>query len=303
MQRKAAGSNQANFTVHCHYESPVEPGLGFPLVNNNNDLRFGARGGDINTGSLWTGRIDEMRFYDTVLDVAQIQQLAVGDGAAFAPIDYIAQSATLSFAPGQTSKTITVQVNGDEDVELDETFFVNLFNPTGGALIAQAVGTIQNDDVNDAPEITSIVSDATLSAKGVANDPDNPVTVSGEFFDVDTSDTHTVTVDWGDGSAPEAMTVTEVEPTQSGSFSGSHVYATGGIFTVTVSVDDGQGGITSATTTAVVTGVGLVDSTLYVIGTDGKDIVDAKLVGGGSDGGSDGGRVVPTILESKSRPG
>jgi len=43
------------------------------------------------------------------------------------------------------------------------------------------------------------------------------------------------------------------------------------------------------TTTAVNTGVGLVDGTLYVIGTNGKDIVNIKLVRGGSDGGSDGG--------------
>ena len=54
----------------------------------------------------------------------------------------------MTFAPGDTTKTVTVQVNGDTAVEPNETFFVNLSNATGNATIAddQGVGTIVNDD-------------------------------------------------------------------------------------------------------------------------------------------------------------
>jgi len=72
------------------------------------------------------------------------------DGTAVAPGDYTAiPLTTLLFAPGVTSQTISVPVVGDGAFEADETFNVNLSNPTGGATIAdaQGVGTIQNDDM------------------------------------------------------------------------------------------------------------------------------------------------------------
>ncbi|MDT5062833.1 MAG: hypothetical protein QOH63_3292 [Acidobacteriota bacterium] len=69
------------------------------------------------------------------------------DSTATAGSDYQSASGTLTFAPGQTSKTITVTVNGDTVVEPDETFFVNLSNPTNATLTdSQGVGTIKNDD-------------------------------------------------------------------------------------------------------------------------------------------------------------
>jgi hypothetical protein len=73
---------------------------------------------------------------------------STGDRTATAPSDYAATSGTLTFAPGETAKTITVQVNGDTTVEPNETYTVNLANATGNAMIAdpQATGTILNDD-------------------------------------------------------------------------------------------------------------------------------------------------------------
>jgi hypothetical protein len=72
---------------------------------------------------------------------------ATQDGTAIAGQDYLAASGTLTFAPGKTSKTITVQVIGNDVVEGDDTFFVNLSGATN-ALIAdgQAVGTIEDDE-------------------------------------------------------------------------------------------------------------------------------------------------------------
>ena len=60
-------------------------------------------------------------------------------------------SGTLTFNPGDQTKTIPVAVNGDTAVEMNETFSVNLSNPTGATLArAQGTGTIVNDDTGPA---------------------------------------------------------------------------------------------------------------------------------------------------------
>ena len=58
------------------------------------------------------------------------------------------QTGTVSFADGDTSETITINVQGDTNVELDELFTVVLSAPTGGATLADdtGLGTITNDD-------------------------------------------------------------------------------------------------------------------------------------------------------------
>jgi len=74
-------------------------------------------------------------------------QYALQAGTATTSIDYLNTSGTLTFDPGQTTKTFTVTVLGDTLNEIDETFLVNLTNPTVGTLSrAQATGTIVNDD-------------------------------------------------------------------------------------------------------------------------------------------------------------
>ena len=57
-------------------------------------------------------------------------------------------SGSVSFAPGETSKTITVNVVGDTVVEPDKSFAVTLSGPSSGSVIVDAAagGTIINDD-------------------------------------------------------------------------------------------------------------------------------------------------------------
>ena len=72
---------------------------------------------------------------------------ATADGTATAGSDYIATTGTLSFWPGQTRKTITVRVRGDQEVEPDETVDLNLSNAVGATLLdGQGIGTILHDD-------------------------------------------------------------------------------------------------------------------------------------------------------------
>lgn len=73
---------------------------------------------------------------------------ATVDGSAIAGSDYQATSGTLTFSPGQTSKTVTVKIFGDKTYEPDETYTVVLSNASSNATISKATGygTIKNDD-------------------------------------------------------------------------------------------------------------------------------------------------------------
>jgi hypothetical protein len=73
---------------------------------------------------------------------------ASADGSAkTATKDYAAVSGTLTFTPGQTTKTIVVSISGDKRKEKNETFFVNLSSPSNATIAdGQGRGTITNDD-------------------------------------------------------------------------------------------------------------------------------------------------------------
>lgn len=74
---------------------------------------------------------------------------------------------TLSFAAGETTRTLTVEIAGDTEVEPDEGFTVTLANPSGPATIAQATasGTIGNDDEVLAPMV-SVAADRSGGMEG-----------------------------------------------------------------------------------------------------------------------------------------
>lgn len=72
---------------------------------------------------------------------------ATSNGTATAGQDYVAGAGTLTFAAGETVKSVTVGVIGDTTVESNETFTVKLSTPSGATIShARATGTILNDD-------------------------------------------------------------------------------------------------------------------------------------------------------------
>ncbi|MEO8350950.1 MAG: Calx-beta domain-containing protein [Chthoniobacteraceae bacterium] len=75
-------------------------------------------------------------------------QYVTTDGTAMTSEDYDAVPlTTLTFNPGQVTKTIDVKVRGDKAAEGNETFFVSLSNPTNATLAdAQGEVTIIDDD-------------------------------------------------------------------------------------------------------------------------------------------------------------
>ena len=79
---------------------------------------------------------------------------ATGGGTAASGTDFNSASGTLTFAAGQTSRPITVNVRGDTAAEADETVLVTLGSPTSAAILdAQGVVTITNDDSGTPPVV------------------------------------------------------------------------------------------------------------------------------------------------------
>lgn len=62
--------------------------------------------------------------------------------------DFYMKSGTITFSPGQTSRSVAVATKEDSEDESRESFNLNLSNPTGGTTIydGQARGWIEDDD-------------------------------------------------------------------------------------------------------------------------------------------------------------
>ena len=88
------------------------------------------------------------------------------DTATLAGSDYAAANGTLTFAPGETVKSITVSANGDTAAEPTETLRVNLSNAVNATIgTAQGTGTITNDDF-------TIVAIHDIQGAGLVSSPD-----------------------------------------------------------------------------------------------------------------------------------
>ncbi|MBP3957086.1 autotransporter-associated beta strand repeat-containing protein [Gemmata sp. G18] len=91
--------------------------------------------------------------FTVTLSAPSLQTVTVAyttaDGTATAGTDYTPVSGTLTFAPGETTQTVTVFVTGDTATEADETFRVVLASPVSATIAAgSGTGTITNDDAD-----------------------------------------------------------------------------------------------------------------------------------------------------------
>jgi hypothetical protein len=81
-------------------------------------------------------------------DVVTVKYATQPGTATTADNDYVATSGTLAFQVGQQTQLVTVLVNGDTNIETNETFTLVLSDPDNGSLAdGVAVGTIKNDEV------------------------------------------------------------------------------------------------------------------------------------------------------------
>ena len=203
----------------------------------------------------------------------------LGSGVGFAEsgdFDSIA-GGTVSFADGETSQTITINVQADTVGEATETFEVVLSNPTGGAVINDAVGvgTITNDDfiLLTIPEIQGSGHTSDYAGQEVATGGIVTAVDTNGFYLQDAT---------GDGNAATSDAVfvfTGTAPT----------VAVGDAITLTATVTEFlQGGITSRLTLTeltspsniVVTSSGNTLPAAVLIGPDGLSIPTESIADG-----------------------
>ncbi|MFO0881408.1 MAG: Calx-beta domain-containing protein [Gemmataceae bacterium] len=151
-------------------------------------------------------------------------------GSATEGVDYLGIHGPITFAPGQTGQVVTVSIVGDGLLEPTESFSVTLSD--AGSAVASATGTILLDDY--AP-----IAEAGANLTG--NEGQTFAFNGSASSDAD-GDTLTFTWNFGDGT-----TGTGVAP--------SYAYADNGVYVVTLTVSDGQGGVATDTLTVTVNNV------------------------------------------------
>ena len=104
------------------------------------------------------------------LSEAGINQVLVGvatsDETALAANDYMATQTQLTFAPGELSKTVTVNVTGETLFEGDETFSVGIVSENAVIRKDSGIGTILNDD---GPPLVEIASGSIFEGDSATN--------------------------------------------------------------------------------------------------------------------------------------
>ena len=139
----------------------IKPGGGLGTITNDDQLP------DVSVDDVVVGEGDGLgataAFKFTLSNASTTDvsfNYATADGTAVATDDYTPSSGTVPFLAGQQTSYVTIPIVGDTADESDETFTLNLSNPSGVALPdPQAAGTIVDDE--GAPAVS--VSDAEVT--------------------------------------------------------------------------------------------------------------------------------------------
>ncbi len=84
------------------------------------------------------------------------------------------------------------------------------------------------------------VAPVVVAGADLAVNEGDTVVVTATFFDPGLADTHTATIDWGDGTVDDCSTPACSLNATTGEVTGSHSYGVADVYTVMVSVDDGD---------------------------------------------------------------
>lgn len=156
---------EPNETFNLRLSAPVGATLGDALAIGtirDDDTPPGLSVGDVSlaegqagtTSAVFTLRLSKAWTQPVTLSYA------TRDGTARAGQDYAAATGSLTFAAGETTKTVSVAVTGDRTIEANETFDL-VVSGVAGATVTDGVGraTIRDDDTP--PALT--VSDVALA--------------------------------------------------------------------------------------------------------------------------------------------
>jgi hypothetical protein len=171
----AIGETTKTITVNVAADSTIETDEGFtvtlaspsgatlrspataPGTIKNDDLpALSVTDARVTEGNAGTANVTlQVTLSEQSLSPVTVSYAAVDGTAKLADNDYTGAIGSVTFAAGETSKTITLVVKGDMTFEADEIFTVRLSDPTG-ATIAKSTGivTIANDDYRNLVGIT-----------------------------------------------------------------------------------------------------------------------------------------------------
>jgi uncharacterized repeat protein (TIGR01451 family) len=116
------------------------------IQDNDAGLRFSSANYSVSESGV-QATITVLR--SVITNTAVSVNYSTADGSATAGSDYVPAAGTLSFGPGEVSKTFTVQIIDDTVIEGDETVLLRLTNPTGEASLLNpnaAVLTLLDND-------------------------------------------------------------------------------------------------------------------------------------------------------------
>ncbi|MCH7483020.1 MAG: S8 family serine peptidase, partial [Chloroflexi bacterium] len=202
----------------------------------------------------------------------------VSAGADLAALEGATVSIDLAFSDLNVLETHTASIDwgdgsvasGTVDQGLDTVGGVHFYEDNGtftvSAMVTDDRGLIGADSLtvtvaNAAPVVAaapnvSLLLGATLNAQ------------LATFTDPGSADTHVASIDWGDGVVASGTVDQDLR-----TVSGSHAYATAGLFTVTVTVTDDDGGSASDTLTVEVQAAAVVAAGADQAATEGSSVV------------------------------
>jgi CSLREA domain-containing protein len=138
----------------------------------------------------------------------------------------------------------------------DRTLAAPTFSPRDDGTRTYTL-VVRDGETTSAPVSTNVRVDnvapslrLTAPAGGTLYRAGSSVSIRGTFTDPGVLDTHTCTVDWDDGTPAAAGAVTESNG--AGTCTASRTFAAAGVYTLVMTVDDGDGGTASASTMVVV---------------------------------------------------
>jgi hypothetical protein len=184
--------------------------------------------------------------------VNAFQSATINEGAtysasgSFTDTDSASWSATVNYGDGTGAQPLSLNP--------DKTFSLSHLYKDNGTYTVTVTVT-DNQGASDTETATVTVNNVAPTVGNITVTPspahiNEAVSASASFTDPGVLDTHTATLNWGDGSPEETGTVTESNG--SGSVTDSHTYTNFGTYTITLTVKDKDNATGNNTTTITV---------------------------------------------------
>lgn len=156
-------TTESNKTFTVQLSNPVNATLGDSvavgtIVDNDSAPTLSVSGTSVNEGNSGQTTASVAVTLSKTFNSPVTVNYSTVNSSATAGSDYSTATGTLTFNPGETSKTVATSIAGDTDVEGNETFVVSLSSASGASIAtSQATVTIVNDDSSTSSSSSSNV--------------------------------------------------------------------------------------------------------------------------------------------------